>query len=128
MHRFWEGFLLPIAEGCRAKVLCEVGSLEGRLTRKILDYCVAVGGVAHVIDPLPKFDVAGWEEEYGETMVFHRAPSLEVLGEIPVPDFVLIDGDHNWYTVINELRTLDRHARDNEATLPVIALHDVGWP
>ncbi len=41
-------------------------------------------------------------------------------------DAVIIDGDHNYYTVSEELRLIEESAR--EATLPLIALHDVCWP
>ena len=46
----------------------------------------------------------------------------------PPMDAALIDGDHNWYTVYNELRLLREVARDAGAPLPVMILHDVGWP
>jgi hypothetical protein len=43
-------------------------------------------------------------------------------------DAALIDGDHNWYTVYNELRLLAEGARRHGTDLPVLTLHDVGWP
>lgn len=128
MQRFWDEFLLPVAQGCEAKVICEIGSQFGGLTQRLLDYCIEAGAIAHVIDPAPAFDVEGWREEYGDALVFHRHLSLEVLGTIPLPDLVLIDGDHNWYTVINELSLLERRAEEDAGSLPVIALHDIGWP
>ena len=39
-------------------------------------------------------------------------------------DAALTDGDHNWYTVINELRLLREVARAHDAPLPVLILHD----
>src|SRR5699024_517351 len=60
--------------------------------------------------------------------VFHRDLSLNVLGDLPPVDAALIDGDHNWYTVYNELRLLREVARQHDAPLPVLLLHDVGWP
>ncbi len=128
MQRFWDEFLLPVARGCEAKVICEIGSQFGGLTRRLLDYCIEEGAVAHIIDPAPAYDVEAWREEYGDAFVFHRQLSLEVLGRIPAPDLVLIDGDHNWYTVVNELRLLERQAEGGDGPLPVIALHDIGWP
>jgi len=128
VQRFWDEFLLPVARGCEAKVICEIGSEFGGLTRRLLDYCVEEGAVAHVIDPQPQFDVEAWREEYGDALVFHRQLSLEVLGTIPAPDLVLIDGDHNWYTVVNELRLLEGRVEGDDGALPVIALHDIEWP
>ena len=43
-------------------------------------------------------------------------------------DAALIDGDHNWYTVYNELRLLAEGARRHGTPLPVLILHDVLWP
>ena len=40
--------------------------------------------------------------------VFHRDLSLDVLDRCGAFDVALIDGDHNWYTVYNELRVLAR--------------------
>ena len=47
---------------------------------------------------------------------------------LPAMDAALIDGDHNWYTVYNELKLLAATAREADAALPVLVLHDVGWP
>ncbi|MGH6693225.1 MAG: TylF/MycF/NovP-related O-methyltransferase, partial [Gammaproteobacteria bacterium] len=47
---------------------------------------------------------------------------------LPPADVVLVDGDHNWYTVFHELTLLAETARRAEAPLPVLVLHDVGWP
>ena len=40
-------------------------------------------------------------------------------------DAVIIDGDHNYYTVIEELRAI---AAASGAELPLLMFHDVGWP
>jgi hypothetical protein len=41
---------------------------------------------------------------------------------------VLIDGDHNWYTVYNELTTIARVAAEEGRPFPLTLLHDVDWP
>jgi hypothetical protein len=38
----------------------------------------------------------------------------------------LIDGDHNWYTVFNELAIIEQKGLLNDGG--AIFLHDVGWP
>ena len=43
-------------------------------------------------------------------------------------DAALIAGDHNWYTVFHELRLITEGARRHGAPLPLLVLHDVGWP
>lgn len=37
---------------------------------------------------------------------------------------VLIDGNHNWYTVFEELRLVERQS----ARWPLTLLHDIAWP
>ena len=37
---------------------------------------------------------------------------------------ILLDGDHNWYTMINELREIERI----NPGWPLVLMHDVGWP
>jgi hypothetical protein len=51
-----------------------------------------------------------------------------VLADLEPMDAALIDGDHNWYTVFHELRLLAEGARRHDAPLPLLVLHDVGWP
>jgi len=43
-------------------------------------------------------------------------------------DVALIDGDHTWFTVYNELGQLEARARDSNRPAPVFVLHDVAWP
>ena len=51
-----------------------------------------------------------------------------MLPGLPPVDAALIDGDHNWYTVYHEMKAIAEVARANGAPLPVMILHDVGWP
>ena len=41
---------------------------------------------------------------------------------------MLIDGDHNWYTVINELRLVAGLSQESAREFPLTLLHDVDWP
>src|ERR1039457_6819312 len=53
--------------------------------------------------------------------------SLEVLPELSDAfDCVLIDGDHNWYTVFHELNVIS----DRDLLKPggMVFFHDVEWP
>ncbi len=128
MYRFWEPFILPALERLKPKVLIEIGSDQGLNTRNLLDFSRRTGAILHVIDPLPKYDVEEWVNEYHANLEFHMAPSLDVLRSIDNADVVLIDGDHNWYTVFNELKLLEEIALDSPGRFPIVMLHDVGWP
>ena len=49
-----------------------------------------------------------------------RFPTFELT------DAVIIDGDHNYFTVSEELRLIAERAGDGP--MPLILLHDIGWP
>jgi hypothetical protein len=127
MFPLWEVAVAPVLEAAGARKIVEIGALRGENTRQIIDR-LGPDTVLHVVDPLPDFDPAEHEAEFAGQYVFHRDLSLNVLGGLPPMDAALVDGDHNWYTVYNELRLLREVARANDAALPVLILHDVGWP
>ena len=85
------------------------------------------GGTTHDLHQ-PEFDVDELESRHDDALRFHRGLSLDVLPTIETPDVVLIDGDHNWYTVYHELKLLERTAAEAGHPMPVVVLHDVDWP
>lgn len=128
MFRLWEPVVQPLLESLEPRVLVEVGCDLGYNTRNLLEFAHRSGAVLHAIDPEPKFDVDEWARAYPETLIFHRATSLDALPSIERPDVVLIDGDHNWYTVFHELKALEETAGEIPGSYPVVLLDDVGWP
>ena len=129
MHPFWETVIEPVLDAAGADSVIEVGAEQGRTTRLLLDRARRRGnGVVHAIDPAPQFDVSAWELESGSLLRFHRGRSLDLLPGIGPVDAVLIDGDHNYFTVSGELALLDRAAASAARPLPVILAHDAGWP
>ena len=128
LHRFWNSVIEPVMRALPPDVIVEIGAADGRGTARILDYCRREGAVAHVIDPLPQFSVPDWQKEYGERFIFHRALSLDALPRIAAMDVVLIDGDHNWYTVFHELRVIEDIAEGAAARFPVVFMHDLDSP
>ncbi len=124
MHRFWNVLTRPLLDAIDARALLEVGVAEGAQTRLLLDRCAEVGGSLTAIDPAPGAPLAKLEAAHGPRLRLLRARSLEVLPGLEPFDAALIDGDHNWYTVLSELRLL--HARGHGRCL--LLLHDVGWP
>ncbi len=128
MWPFWEHAIEPLLDAAGARTVVEVGAEQGRTTRPLLVRAARVGGVVHAIDPAPRLDVSRWELEHGRHLQFHRARSVDVLGDLPGLDAALIDGDHNWHTVHSELTLLARRADTDGAALPLIVAHDAGWP
>ncbi len=127
MYRFWSSIIEPALDAADARSIVEIGAAEGKTTLHLLRYAKKYNGSVHCIDPEPLFDVASWERDFSETFRFHRGLSLDVLPNLPAFDAVLIDGDHNWYTVFHELTIIaDTAARRGRS--PLILLHDVCWP
>jgi methyltransferase family protein len=126
----WGASLLNDAElvaacldAARPSSVVEIGAFAGDLTAFLLDWA---GGRARIcaIDPEPRPPLVALAERHAELELV-RAPSLEALPRIPPPDAVIVDGDHNWWTVSEELRTIAERA---EGPLPLVLLHDVCWP
>ena len=126
MYRHWHTLIRPVCDIVRPRDVVEVGSRGGLNTKYILEYCREKGAHAHVIDPAPignQAEIAGLLSAVG---TYHQGLSLDVLPGLAA-DVFLIDGDHNWYTVLNELRTIEKTARE-QGRWPVCLMHDVGWP
>ena len=128
MHHFWRTIIEPVLDALQPEILVEIGSDYGHNTKNLLEFCQRSDAKLHVIDPLPKYLVASWQERYGDRLIFHPALSLEAIPLIDRFDVVLIDGDHNWYTVFNELKLIEGQCAKSSRPFPLVMLHDIGWP
>lgn len=129
MRRFWTPFIEPALKLLKPRVVVEIGADSGINTKRILEFCQATAARCHIIDPTGIRNQAECAELLAQCGVLHERRSLEVLAELGDADVYLIDGDHNWYTVYNELRTiLDSARAAGRKALPVMLFHDVLWP
>lgn len=126
LNKFWNIAVLPIIEKLNAKHIVEIGCFRGANTMKILKYCEKNESKLSSIDPVPLFKTKDLKLHYGGAFDFYADTSLNALPFIKDYDLVLIDGDHNWYTVYNELKLIEKSSINR--TFPVILLHDVAWP
>lgn len=123
MRFFAKNVVGPYVKASGYRRLCEVGSALG----KNIDRLLAVEGMEICcIDPCVGADLV--EKYKGNPRVdVRRGLSLDMLGKISGPfDCIMIDGDHNWYTVFHELELI--HNKGLLAKDGTIFLHDVGWP
>ena len=117
--------LFPCLDAVPVKTVLEIGSFKGELTAVLLDWAAASGARVAAVDPAPEpelEDLAARHEELelvGET-------SHEALAHVPIPDAIIIDGDHNYWTLSEELRLIGERAPGPE--LPLLLFHDLGWP
>ena len=128
MHVFWESVIQPLLMILQPKNIVEIGVEAGKNSMNILEHCLKSGAVLHAIDPKPRFDVDDLKVRFGDHFFFYPSLSLEVLPDIQEMDLVLIDGDHNWYTVYHELKLIEEISRQNDKSFPMVAIHDISWP
>ena len=128
MHVFWQPVLAPLLDAVAPRHVVEIGVDEGRLSRHLARWCRRHGARLDLIDPAPSCDMAALAAAAGEAGHAHRALSLDALPRLPSPDLVVVDGDHNWYTVFHEVRGLLDRAVAEGRPPPVLVCHDVAWP
>lgn len=128
MYRFWASIIEPILELIQPASIVEIGCDQGKNTLNLLEFGKQRDTTLYAIDPMPKFDVTAWREQYGDQFIFFKSLSLNAIPKINRIDVMLIDGDHNWYTVFNELILIDKRCKELKQPFPLIMFHDIGWP
>ena len=123
MHCFVKNFVVPQAKTRGWSTVCEIGASCGAST----DLLTSLPNVAvTVIDPCLDCDL---KQKYAgnDRVTVRKGISLEILSCLEGPfDCILIDGDHNWYTVYNELRLIFERRLLQKGGF--IFFHDVDWP
>ena len=117
--------LMPLLDAVEAKSVVEIGAYAGDLTSDLLVWAGPAGAEVTAIDPSPQPELVELAERT-DGLNLIRKPSHEALGALPPTDVVIVDGDHNYYTVSEELRLLGDRFDDPSA--PLLILHDVCWP
>lgn len=118
--------ILKILAAADARNVAEIGAEFGGMSAHLAAYTAQRGATLTSIDPAPKPEFRDWLAQTPH--VRHIAqPSLTALDDTGDIDAWVIDGDHNWFTVYNELHRIDAISRRDEKPLLVL-LHDVGWP
>jgi hypothetical protein len=128
MRMFSRYFIIPIARRHKWKSFCEIGAQFGTNIDELLKLSIEN---YVVIDPCFDKDLQIKYSSDPRVKVL-RFNSLDALASselLPAGmsfDCILIDGDHNWYTVFNELNTI--HKRGLLRTGGYVFLHDIEWP
>lgn len=120
------GIILPCLAAARARNIVEIGAEFGGMSQLLSSHCEAARGRLISIDPAPKREFTNWVARCPSvTHVAER--SLDAIPALQDIDAWMIDGDHNYYTVLNELKQID--AVNTKTDKPMLSiLHDVGWP
>jgi hypothetical protein len=117
--------LFGCLEAIDAKTIVEIGAFHGKSTEEMLEWVGAHGARLIAIDPEPQPDLVEFAASRPD-LDFVEKTSHEALPELPDADAIIIDGDHNYFTLSEELRLISERSPGSE--LPLLLLHDIGWP
>jgi hypothetical protein len=115
--------VLPCLEAVGARTVIEVGAGGGGLTRELVAWASPRGGRVTAIDPAPADSLLELAEGEADLDLVTQT-SHEALRTLPHADAVILDGDHNYFTLAGELALI----ADGGGKLPLLVLHDIGWP
>ena len=117
--------VLACLDAAGARGVVEIGARGGDFTRRLAARAAAVRGRVIAIDPAPEDGLVRLAEGTPELELV-REPSLDALRRIEATDAVIVDGDHNYFTVSQELRVIEEGVPGGP--LPLLLFHDVCWP
>lgn len=119
--------ILGLAKKCQPKRILEIGSEHGGFSRQLYERCQESGGALSTIEPFPAPAVVELAKTADDFHLFVDKSIPHLIAHGCPEDFVVIDGDHNWFTVYNEL-TLVSRSWEAQGKTGCIVLHDVSWP
>ena len=117
--------MIPCLDAVGAKSILEVGAYAGDLTRLLADWAAQAGARVMAIDPSPQPGLVQLAADRDQVELVRRT-SFDALPEVERADVVVIDGDHNYFTVTRELELIEARAAGRD--LPLLLFHDVAWP
>jgi hypothetical protein len=117
--------LFPCLEAAGAGSVLEVGAYKGELTAELLEWAQTSEAKVAAVDPQPEPELLELARLHPELELL-RKTSHEVLAERALPDAIVLDGDHNYFTLSEELRLIA--ARSPRGRIPLLLFHDVCWP
>jgi hypothetical protein len=117
--------LFACLDAAAPRSLVEVGAYAGDVTQMLVQWAGSAPIEKLVsIDPAPQPELEALAAEHPELELVRRT-SVDALPTLAAADAYIIDGDHNYHTVSEELRLIGWAAGDR---LPLLLCHDVCWP
>jgi hypothetical protein len=122
----FSSLIFPILDFVRPKKMCEIGTEHGGLTTILDEWSQKNDSHLFGIDPSPSQTFRDW------LPIAHCYTHIDGLSISEIPnlqgiDCWFIDGDHNWYTVFNELSLIRENSKKFNRNF-LVFIHDVGWP
>jgi hypothetical protein len=117
--------MIPCLQAAAPSTVVEVGAYAGDVTRLLVEFSEASAARIWTIDPDPQDALVALARDHPQVELV-RSTSHHALAELPAAEAYIIDGDHNYFTVAEELRLIAEAAAPHQA--PLLLCHDVGWP
>ena len=114
----------PLLEAAGIRSVTEIGSESGVTSRLLTEILHGAGGGELTIVEPDACDVPAPDDV---TCTLVRGFSPDALKGLPDADAYLLDGDHNYWTITQELAAIAAAAQDRPA-FPLLLLNDVSWP
>ncbi len=114
----------PVLELAAVRSATEIGSESGVTSQLLIELLHAGGGGRLTIVDPGALEVAAPGDVERDIV---RGFSPAALKGLPCSDVYLVDGDHNYWTVSQELAAIAEAAAGRD-TFPVVLLNDVSWP
>lgn len=118
--------MTPCLEAAGITSLLEIGAFRGELTEELLEWADESGCEIATVEPLPPPDLLDLKRRRPELELIEDTGVGALDGLNSLPDAIVIDGDHNYFTLTQELNKIAEKASDDR--LPLLLFHDVGWP
>jgi hypothetical protein len=123
----FDELIFAIAERMDPRGVLEIGAETGAFTERMLAFCTERSIKLLTIDPKPSEALVELARP-STTLDLHIGYSIPYLSEHGTDaDLVLIDGDHNYFTVSHELELVHSSWRTRDLS-GALLLHDVGFP
>ena len=116
--------ILGLVTRCQPTSVLEIGSEHGGFSQSLYQRCKAIGASLDTIEPFPAPAVQELAKTADDFHLFVDRSLPHLMERGCRSQFVVIDGDHNWFTVYNEL-TLIAKSWAEWGTSGCIVLHDV---
>jgi hypothetical protein len=117
--------VFALLDAVRPEVVVEVGAFHGKSTRELMEWGAGSGAKIVAIDPAPEPDLVALADEQPDLDLIETT-SHQALPRLGHAEAIILDGDHNYYTLARELEMIEQAAPGAE--MPLLILHDVGWP
>ncbi len=118
--------MTPTLDAAGVTSLLEIGSFRGELTEELLKWADRSGASVATVEPLPPDDLLDLKARRPELELIEDTGVGALEGLDSLPDAIVIDGDHNYYTLSGELEKIAEMA--GERPLPFLLFHDMCWP